>query len=63
MRLRRWDGGCQVAGVRLYKVPLVLDLQSLCRLVIRQHFDCQDVEHLPLPSTLKAYLRFQPSYG
>jgi len=52
-----------VAGVRLYKVPLVLDLQSLCRLVIRQHFDCQDVEHLPLPSTLKAYLRFQPSYG
>jgi len=53
----------QVVGVRLYKVPLALDLQSLCRLVIRQYYDCQDVEHLPLPTTLKAYLRFQPSYG
>ena len=53
----------QVAGVRVYKVPLLIDLQSLCRLTIRQYFDSQDVERLPLPNKLKAYLRFQPSYG
>jgi hypothetical protein len=53
----------QVAAVHVYKVPLQLDLQSLCRLIIREHFDNQDVERLPLPSKLKAYLRFQPHYG
>ncbi len=53
----------QVAGVHVYKVPTLLDLQSLCRLTIRQYFDCQDVQKLPLPTKMKAYLRFQPSYG
>ena len=53
----------QVVGVHVYKVPVLLDLQSLCRLTIRQYFDCQDVQRLPLPNKLKAYLRFQPSYG
>ncbi len=53
----------QVSGVHVYKVPVLLDLQSLCRLTLRQYFDCQDVERLPLPTKLKAYLRFQPSYG
>lgn len=53
----------QVVGVHVYKVPVLLDLQSLCRLTIRQYFDCQDVQRLPLPNKLKSYLRFQPSYG
>lgn len=53
----------QVAGVNVYKVPVLLDLQSLCRLTIREYFDSQDVERLPLPNKLKAYLRFQPSFG
>ncbi len=53
----------QVAGVNVYKMPVLMDLQSLCRLTIREFFDSQDVEGLPLPSKMKAYLRFQPSYG
>lgn len=53
----------QVVGVQVFKVPVLLDLQSLCRLTIRQYFDCQDVQRLPLPNKLKSYLRFQPSYG
>ena len=53
----------QVAGVNVYKVPIQLDLQSLCRLTLRKYFDSQDVERLFLPSKLKSYLRFQPSYG
>ncbi|KAK2141138.1 hypothetical protein LSH36_1155g00005 [Paralvinella palmiformis] len=53
----------QVAGVHVYKMPVLLDLQSLCRLTIRDFFDSQDVERLPLPTKLKSYLRFQPSYG
>lgn len=50
----------QVCGVHVYRVSVLLDLQSLCRLTIREHYDCQDVGKLPLPSKLKAYLRFQP---
>ncbi len=50
----------QVCGVKVYPVPVLLDLQSLCRLTIRQHYDGQDVNNLPLPNKLKAYLRFQP---
>ena len=50
----------QVAGVRVYRLPMPLDLQNLCRLVIRQYYDRQDVDGLPLPNKLKAYLRFQP---
>lgn len=53
----------QVSGVHVFKVPTLLDLQSLCRLTLRQYFDAQDVQRLPLPTKLKAYLRFQPSYG
>ena len=53
----------QVCGVNVYRVPVQLDLQSLCRLAIRVYFDSQDVERLPLPSKLKAYLRFQPCYS
>ena len=53
----------QVSGVHVFKVPVLLDLQSLCRLTLRQYFDAQDVQRLPLPNKLKAYLRFQPSYG
>ena len=53
----------QVAGVYVYKIPLLLNLQSMCRLTLRKYFDSQDVERLPLPTKLKAYLRFQPSYG
>lgn len=52
----------QVAGVNVHKVPLHVNLQSLCRLTIRDYFDGQDVERLPLPNKLKAFLRFQPCY-
>ena len=52
----------QVAGVNVHKVPLHVNLQSLCRLTIRVFFDRQDVERLPLPTKLKSYLRFQPCY-
>jgi len=53
----------QVAGVDVYQVPIQLSLQNMCRLELRKYFDGQDVERLPLPTKLKQYLRFQPSYG
>ena len=70
-QVRNCEGGCetiycvhrQVAGVNVYRVPVLLDLQSLCRLTIRLHFDCREVQRLPLPKKLKEYLRFKPIYG
>lgn len=50
----------QVVGVHIYKVPTPMDLQSLCREVIRKRFDCQDIQHLPLPTVLRSYLTFKP---
>lgn len=50
----------QVAGVKVYKAPNILDLQSLCRLCIRQYFETYDVDRLPLPKKLKDYLKFKP---
>ena len=52
----------EVDGAFVYRVALPLNLQCLCRLTIRHHFDSQDVEKLPLPNKLKAFLRFQPQY-
>lgn len=50
----------QLAGVRILRAPAPMNLQAICRLVIRDLLEADDISRLPLPSFIKAYLRFNP---
>ncbi|ESO03416.1 hypothetical protein HELRODRAFT_173712 [Helobdella robusta] len=52
----------QVSGVHLYRLPMAIDLKSLCREAIRSRFDLQDVQKLPIPTQIKSFLAFKPYY-
>ena len=46
--------------VQIYKLPHVLSLQSLCRVIIRQNFSTDVILDLPLPVKLINFLCFKP---
>lgn len=46
--------------VDVLSVPTVLELQSLCRIVIRMCTTEQHIHCLPLPTALRNYLLFKP---
>lgn len=48
--------------VHVYKLPHVVNLQGMCRTVIRQHFGADSLVELPLPVRLINYLHFKPEY-
>ena len=48
--------------VQVYKLPHVVNLQGMCRTVIRQHFPTDRLVDLPLPVRLINYLHFKPEY-
>ena len=48
--------------VQVYKLPQRVDLMSACRVVIRQNFTHEQLERLPLPVRLLAYLNFKPEF-
>lgn len=44
--------------VRIWQLPLKLELQHMCRLVINKMVAPNHIEYLPLPRNLKAYLQY-----
>jgi len=48
--------------VQVYKLPSVLSLQTLCRVVIVQHYPLCVLQNLPLPTKLINYLHFKPMF-
>ena len=48
--------------VNVFKLPHVVNLQHMCRIVIRQNFSPEMVMNLPLPVKLINYLHFLPEF-
>lgn len=48
--------------VQVYKLPTALNLQTMCRIVILQHFPQSHLTDLPLPLKLINYLHFRPEF-
>lgn len=48
--------------VQIYKLPHMINLQNMCRVVIRQNFPSDVLTELPLPLKLINYLYFKPEY-
>ena len=48
--------------VQIYKLPHVINLQNMCRVVIRQNFPTESLPDLPLPVRLINSLYFKPEY-
>ena len=48
--------------VNVFKLPHVLNLQHMCRIVIRQNFAPDTLTELPLPAKLIKYLHFLPEF-
>lgn len=49
--------------VQVYKLPSLMNLQNLCRIVIVQNFPREYLPELPLPLKLINYLNFKPEFG
>lgn len=49
--------------VQVYKLPTVLHLQTLCRIVIIQNFPPESLTELPLPPRLINFIHFKPEFG
>ena len=55
-------GHKQRPWVSVYQLPRPFNLQEQCRISILQSIKVEeDIQHLPLPQTLKYFLRFSPS--
>ena len=48
--------------VQVYKLPTMLNLQNMCRIVILQNFPLEYLPDLPLPPRLINYLHFKPEF-
>ena len=48
--------------VQVYKLPTPVNLQSLCRINILQHFSADILPDLPLPPKLIHYIHFKPEF-
>ncbi len=49
--------------VQLYKLPVAMNLQNMCRIVILQNFPFEYLPDLPLPLKLINYLHFKPEFA
>lgn len=52
--------GYKDGRVRVWQLPLILNLQHMCRLVIINHVPAREIPQLPLPAHLVRYLLFSP---
>ena len=52
--------GYKDGRVRVWQLPLILNLQHMCRLVIIKHVPAREIPQLPLPAHLVRYLLFSP---
>ena len=52
--------GYKDGRVRVWQLPLILNLQHMCRLVVINHVPAQEIPELPLPAHLIRYLLFSP---
>lgn len=52
--------GYKDGRVRVWQLPLILNLQHMCRLVVINHVPAREIPLLPLPSHVIRYLLFSP---
>lgn len=52
--------GYKDGRVRVWQLPMIINLQHICRLVVINHIPANEIPNLPLPSYLIRYLLYSP---